>query len=145
MRYRFSLQQRQGAWVYVLNFGKETPTDVGEILAYCDDNVSGEDPCGVRHFVYFKDGKLVSIQLHDALRLVPYVDPARPDTLRMPGLHPLMLGNPQKPSLLIQFRDEPPDNRTAYAISPNVYLVFHGTELAQLYIFDVHAVIADVG
>ena len=43
-----------------------------------------------------------------------------------------------------QFRDQPPDNRTAYTLSPSVYLFFQGCELAQLYIFDVYKVIAEV-
>ena len=49
------------------------------------------------------------------------------------------------PTLLLQFRAEPPDNNTAYALSPNVYLVFQGAELALLYVFDVYKVIAEVG
>jgi hypothetical protein len=144
MRYRFTLQERNGAWVYVLCFGKDTPTEIEDVVAYSDNCVSAEDAHGVRHYVYSRDGKLVSIHLHDALRFLPYLDPARPETLRMPGMHAIMFGNPPVPTLLLQFRAKPPDNRTAYALSPDVYLTFQGGELALLYIFDVYRVIAEV-
>src|SRR5262249_19386278 len=115
-----------------------------DVVAYSDNCVSAEDAHGVRHYVYSRDGKLVSIHLHDALRLLPYLDPDRPETLRMPGMHAVMFGNPPVPTLLLQFREQPPDNRTAYALSPNVYLIFQGPELALLYVFDVYKVIAEV-
>ena len=144
MRYKFTLQERNGSWVYVLNFGKDTPTEIEDVVAYSDNYVSAEDAHGVRHYVYSKGGKLVSIHLHDALRLLPYLDPARPETLRMPGMQAIMWGNPPAPTMLLQFRAEPPGNRTAYALSPNVYLIFRGRELALLYVFDVYSVIAEV-
>jgi hypothetical protein len=144
MRYRFTLQERDCSWVYVLCFGKDTPTEIEDVAAYSDECVSADDAYGVRHFVHFKAGKLVSIHLHDALRLLPYLDPARPETLRMPGMQALMFGNPPVPTLLLQFRPEPPDNRTAFALSPNVFLIFQGRELALLYVLDVYAVIAEV-
>jgi hypothetical protein len=144
MRYRFTLQERDGSWVYVLCFGKDTPTEVEDVVAYSDNSVSAEDSHGVRHYVYSKAGKLVSIHLHDALRLLPYLDPARPETVRMPGMQAIMFGNPPVPTLLLMFRQESPDNRTAYALSPNVFLIFQGSELAQLYVTDVYAVIRDV-
>lgn len=145
MRYRFTLQQRNGSWVYVLCFGKDTPTEIEDVEAYSDSSVSAEDAYGVRHYVYSKRGYLVAIALHDALRLLPYIDPDRPETLRMPGMHAIMFGNPAVPTLLLQFREQPPDNNTAYALSPNVFLIFQGPELALLYVFDVYKVIAEVG
>jgi hypothetical protein len=71
------------------------------------------------------------------------VDLERPE-LSMPGMHAIMFGNPPVPTLLLNFKKEPPDNRVAYALSPNVFLLFQGDELAQLYVTDVYAVIADV-
>ena len=144
MRYRFTLQERDGAWVYVHCFGKDTPTEIEEVVAYADNCVSAQDAQGARHYVYSKSGKLVSIHLYDALRLLPYLDPARPETIRMPGMQRSCSATP--PCLVCsQFRQEPPDNRTAYALSPNVFLIFQGPELSQLYVTDVYAVIADVG
>ena len=145
MKYRFTLQQRHDSWVYVLCFGKDTPTEIEDVEAYCDSSVSAEDAHGVRHFVYSKGGYLVAIALHDALRLLPYLDPDRPETLRMPGMHAITFGNPAVPTLLLQFREQPPDNRTAYALAPNVYLIFQGPELALLYVCDVYKMIAEVG
>jgi hypothetical protein len=130
--------------VYVITIGKDTPTDMEQAAAYSDTSVSAEDLHGVRHHVYFRAGMIVQIQLHDALRILPHLDPERPESIRMPGMHAIMSGNPPKPTLLFQFREDPPDNRTAYALSPNVYLVFQGDELAQLYIFDVYSMIAEV-
>ena len=145
MRYKITLQERRGSWVYVIAFGKDTPTDIEQVAAYSDNCVSAEDPHGVRHFVHFKDGKIVQIQLHDALRILPHLDPERPESIRMPGMHATMFGNPPVPTLLLQFTEEPANNRTAHALSPNVYLVFRGQELAQLYVVNVYAMIADVG
>ena len=51
-------------------------------------------------------------------------------------------GNPPVPTVLLQFREEPADNRTAWALSPNVFLVFQGDELAHLFVLDVYQVIA---
>ncbi|HEY2586956.1 MAG TPA: hypothetical protein VGI81_14520 [Tepidisphaeraceae bacterium] len=144
MRYRFTLQERDGSWVYVLCFGKDTPTEIEDVVTYSDNCVSAEDAYGVRHYVYSKSGKLVSIHLHDALRLLPYLDPDRLETLRMPGMHAIMFANAPVPTLLLQFRAEPPDTNTAYALSPNVWLIFQGRELALLYVFDVYKVIAEV-
>jgi len=144
MRYRFTLQERDGSWVYVLCFGKDTPTEIDEVVAYSDDHVSAEDAQRGRHYVYSKAGKLVSIHLHDALRLLPYLDPDRPETIRMPAMQAIMFGNPPVPTLLLQFREEPPDNRNAYALSPNVFLIFQGSALSQLYVTDVNATIADM-
>ncbi len=36
------------------------------------------------------------------------------------------------------------DNRNAYALSPNVFLIFQDDTLAQLYVTDVYAAIADM-
>ena len=55
---------------------------------------------------------------------------------------PGSFGNPPVPTLLLQFRGEPPDNRNAYALSPNVFLTFSGDALAQLYVAIVYATIA---
>lgn len=144
MKYRFTLQQRNGSWVYVICLGQDTPTEIEDVVAYSDDCVSAEDAYGVRHYVYSKAGKLVSVHLHDALRLLPDLDPDQPETLRMPGMHAIMFGHPPVPTLLVQFRAEPPDTRTAYALSPNVFLIFQGRELALLYVFDAYKVIAEV-
>jgi hypothetical protein len=145
MKYRFTLQQRHGSWVYVLCFGKDTPTEIEDVEAYSDRCVSAEDALGVRHFVYSKGGYLVAIALHDALRLLPYLDPGRPETLRMPGMHAIQFGNPAVPTLLLRFREQPPDNNTAYALAPDVYLIFQGPELALMYVCDVYKNIAEVG
>lgn len=145
MKYQFTLQQRGGSWVYVLCFGKDTPIEIEDVEAYSDDAVSAEDAHGVRHFVYSKAGYLVAVALHDALRLFPYIEPDCPERLRMPEMHAIMFGNPAVPTLLLQFREQPPDNNTAYALSPNVFLIFQGSELALLYVFDVYKVIAEVG
>ena len=145
MRYRFTLQQRSGSWVYVLCFGKDTPTEIEDVEAYSDRCVSAEDALGVRHFVYSKGGYLVAIALHDALRLLLYLDPGRPETLRMPGMHAIQFGNPAVPTLLLRFREQPPDNNTAYALAPDVYLIFQGPELALMYVCDVYKNIAEVG
>jgi hypothetical protein len=144
MRYRFTIQELDGSWVYVLCFGQNTPTEIEDVVAYSDNSVSAEDAQRVRHYVYFKAGKLVSIHLHDALRLLPYLDPDRPETIRMPGMQALMLGNPPVPTLLRQFREEPPDNRNAYALSPNVFLIFQRGALAQLHVTDAYATVADM-
>jgi hypothetical protein len=144
MRYKFTLQERNGSWVYVLAFGKDTPTDIDQVAKYSDSCVSAEDFRGVRHYVHSKNGKIVSIHLHDALGILPHLDPDRPETVRMPGMHAIMFGDPPVPTLLLRFREEPPDNRTAYALSPNVFLIFQGGELAQLYLTDVYQVIAEV-
>src|SRR5262245_39144565 len=137
MRYKITLQEHHGSWVYVIAFGKDTPTAIEQAMEYSDHSVSAEDAHGVQHHVYFKDGKIVQIQLHDALRILPYLDPERPETIRMPAMHAIMFGQPPVPTLLLLFKDEPPDNRTAYALSPNVFLIFQGHELAQLYVTDV--------
>lgn len=144
MKYRFTLQQRRGSWVCVLCFGKDTPNELVDVEAYSDRCVSAEDAHGVRHFVYFKGGYLVAIVLHDAARLFPHLDPERPETLRTPGMHAVMYGNPPVPTLVLQFREEPPDDNTAYALAPDVYLIFQGPELALLYVCDVYKNIAEV-
>lgn len=59
-------------------------------------------------------------------------------------MNAIMFGNPPVPTLLLRFREEPPDTRTMWAICPNVFLIFQGGELAQLYVTDVYAVIAEV-
>jgi hypothetical protein len=144
MRYRFTLQERAGSWVYVLCFGKDTPTEIEDVEAYSDCSLSAEDAHGVRHYVYSKGGFLVAIALHDALRLLPYLDPDRPVTLRMPRMQAIMFGNPTVPTLIVRFREQPPDNRTAYALAPNVYLIFQGPLLALLYVCDVDKMFAEV-
>jgi hypothetical protein len=144
MRYRFTLQERDGSWVYVLGFGKDTPTQIEQVVEYSDSYVSAEDHRGVRHYVYTQDGKIVSIHLHDVTSILPHIDPNRPETLRMPAMHAILFGNPPVPTLLLRFREEPTDTRTMWALSPNVFLVFHDGELAHLYVADVYSVIAEV-
>jgi hypothetical protein len=144
MRYKITLQESDGSWVYVIAFGKDTPMRMEEAAKYSDNDVSGEDMNGVRHHVLFKDGKIVQIHLHDALRLLPHLDPERTETIRMPSMHAIMFGQQPVPTLLLKFREEPPDTRTLYALSPNVFLAFRGHELAQLYVTDVYSVIAEV-
>jgi hypothetical protein len=144
MRYKITLQEHHGSWIYVIAFGKDTPTPIEEAAAYSDNCVSAEDLHGIRHSVYFKDGKIVQIQLHEARRILPQLDPERPESIRMPAMRAILFGQPPVPTLLLSFKEEPPDNRVAYALSPNVFLVFHGDELAHLYVTDVYAVIADV-
>jgi hypothetical protein len=141
MRYRFTLQQRNGSWMYVMCFGKDTPTEIEDVIEYSDDCASAEDAHGVRHCVHCRRGYLVSIVLHDALRLLPYLDTERP---AMPKMHAILFGNPPLPTLMLQFREQPPDNNTAYGLSPNVYLTFHGPELALLYVYDVYKIIEEV-
>jgi hypothetical protein len=144
MKYRFTLQQRHGLWIYVMCLGKDTPTEIEDVEAYSDTSVSAEDAYGVRHYVYTKGGYLVAVVLHDALRLLPYLDPDRPETLRMPAMQAIMFGNPPAPALLVQFREQPPDNRTASALAPDVYLIFQGPELALLYVCNAYKNIAEL-
>jgi hypothetical protein len=144
MRYKFTIQERNGAVVYVLSFGNDTPMPIAEVIAYSDNHASAEDPHGTRHYVYSKAGKIVSIHLHDVPRLLPHFDRARPETIRMPEMHAIRFGDPPVPTLLLRFRPDPPDNRTAYTIAPNVFLVFQGEELAELYVTDVYRLIAEV-
>jgi hypothetical protein len=144
MKYRFTLQKRHGSWVYVLCFGKDTPTEIKDVEVYSDRCVSAADAHGVRHFVYSKGGYLVAIALHDALRLLPSIDHERPETLRMPSIHAIQFGTPAVPTLLLRFREQPPDDNTAYAIAPDVYLIFQGPELALHYVCDVYKNIAEV-
>jgi hypothetical protein len=141
MRYRITLQKHQGFWVHVITFGNDTPTAMEQIEKYSDDCVSAQDLHGVRHFVFFKDRKIVQIQLHDALRILPNLDPEHPETVRMPGMHAIMFGEPPVPTLLISYKQEPLENRTAYGLSPHVFLVFNGPDLASLYVIDVNKTI----
>jgi hypothetical protein len=130
--------------VYVLSFGKDTPSAIDEVIAYSDGCVGASDFRGVRHHVYSRAGKIVSIHLHDALGILPDIDPDRPETIRMPKMHAIQFGNPPVPTLLLRFREEPPDTRTAYALSPHVFLIFQDCALAQLYVTDVYRVFAEV-
>ena len=111
---------------------------------FSDHNVSAQDKLGIRHFVYFKQGKIIQIQLHDALRLFPHFDPKRPETIRMPEMHAITSGDPPEHTLLMLFKQDPLESRTAYALSPNVFLLFHGDELAQVHVTDARASIADI-
>jgi hypothetical protein len=144
MRYKFTLQEYDGAWVYVLNFGNGTPTAITDVIAHSDNSASAEDLHGIRHHVYMKDGKIVSIHLHEARRILPHLNPEDPQSVRMPTMQAIMFGDPPTPTLRLQFREDPPDNQTAYALSPNVFLVFQDGELAQLYVTDAPAVIPGV-
>jgi hypothetical protein len=144
MKYRFSLQKRRNVWLYVMCFGKDTPTEIADVEAYSDRQVSAKDAYDARHFVYSKGSFLVAIVLYDALRLFPYLNPELPETLRMPGMHAIQFGKPPVPTLLLRFREQLPDNNTAYAIAPDVHLIFQGPELAMLYVCDVYKNIAEV-
>jgi hypothetical protein len=106
--------------------------------------VSAEDFRGARHYAYFKNNYLVSIHLHGVMDLLPGIDPEKPETVKMPGMHAILFGNPGVPTLLMQFSAEPPDNLTAWAISPNVYMIFQNGALSQMYITDVYSMIAEV-
>ena len=150
MRCRMTLQEHHDSWVYVITFGNDTPTAIEQAEKYSDDSHSAEDLHGIRHFVLFKGSKIVQIRLHDALRILPHLDPERPETIRrMPGMHAIMDGKPPVPALLISFKPEPTENRTAYGLSSDVFLVFNGPELASVYIsnakniIDVEAEIPD--
>jgi len=68
----------------------------------------------------------------------------RPETLRMPAMQAIMFGNPPAPALVVQFREQPPDNRTAYALAPDVFLLFQGPELALLYVCNAYKNIAEL-
>jgi hypothetical protein len=46
MRYKFTLQERNGSWVYVLAFGKDTPSEIEQVTKYSDNSVSAEDVNG---------------------------------------------------------------------------------------------------
>src|SRR5262249_30555627 len=83
MRYRITLQDYHGDWVYAIPFGEDTPAAIVRTAKYSDHCVSAEDLHGIRHFVLFEHGKIVQIQLHDALRFLPHLDPERPETIRM--------------------------------------------------------------
>jgi hypothetical protein len=141
MRYKFTLQEHDGSWVYVLNFGSGTPTSITDVIAHSDNSVSAEDLHGIRHHVYMKNGKIVSIHLHGVPRILPHLNPEHPESVRMPGMQAIMFGDPPVPTLLLLFKEEPPDTQTAYALSPNVFLVFQDGELAQLYVTDAPAMI----
>ncbi|QDU07330.1 hypothetical protein [Gimesia aquarii] len=56
----------------------------------------------------------------------------------MPPMHAIMHGDPPIPTLLLNFKEGPPDNHTAYVVAPNVFLLFHQGKLAQLYVTDVY-------
>jgi hypothetical protein len=144
MHYKFRLEKINGSWVYVIAFGKDTPTEPERAAEYSDHCHSAVDLHGIRHFVFLKAGKIVQIQLHDALRILPHLDPEHSETIRGPEMRAIKTGEPPQPTLLIEFKPYPLKSRTAYGLSPNVYLVFHDGELAELYIHDVYAMIADV-
>lgn len=143
MKYKVGLTQGEGYCVYVIMFG-DTPDQFDDPADYSDDNLSAEGPNGIRHYVVTRNGKIVQIQLHEAPQVIPDLDPERPESIPMPGFHAIMRGNPPVPTLLLTFKDELPENNTAYALSPNVFLAFDDGQLAQLYITDVYNVIDDV-
>jgi hypothetical protein len=138
-----TLEEQPGDWVYAITFGERTPTAVERAKEYSDRCVSAEDLHKIRHFVLFKAGKIVQIQLHDALRILPHFDPERPETIRMPAVHGFMSGEPPEPTMRFSFKAEPEGSRTAYGISPDVYLVFDGPELASLYLHNAVALDPD--
>jgi hypothetical protein len=59
MYYNMTLQEHQDSWVYVITFGKNTPTAIGQAAQYRDRFDSAQDLHGTRHFVLYKNGKIV--------------------------------------------------------------------------------------
>lgn len=145
MYYKITLEEHDNNWVYVITLEKNTPTTTEQANKYADECLSAEDKHGIRHYVLRKGGKIVQIQLHQVLRILPHLNPKDPASIRMPAVEAIMFGKPQVPSLLIVFKESNIQKLTAYGLSPNVYLVFDGADLARLYITDVYAVVADVG
>lgn len=145
MYYKFTLEELDDSWAYVLTLNKHAPTTIKEANTYADEHLSAADPYGIRHFVLLRRKKIVQIQRHQVLRLLPQLNPNEPASIQMPTIHAIMFGTPAVSSLLIAFKDSHPQTATAYGISPNVFLVFDNAELAHLYITDVYTVIADVG
>src|SRR5271166_1106983 len=139
MHYKITMQEQNDSWVYVITFGKNTPTAIEQAAEFSDNSVRSQDLLGIRHYVYFKHGKIVQIQLHDALRILPHLNPERPETICMPEMLATRTGEPPVPTLLMKFKQEALENRVAYALSPNVFLLFHGNELAQLHVTNVRA------
>ncbi|MBN2390105.1 MAG: hypothetical protein JXR84_05255 [Anaerolineae bacterium] len=132
MYYKFALEKHDDYWVYTLTFEKNIPTTVGQANEYADDCISAEDKHGIRHYVLLKGGKIVQIQLHQALQIMPYLDPDDPASIRMPAMQAIMFGNPLAPSLLLVFKESGLQDATAYGLSPNVYLVFDDSECSFL-------------
>jgi hypothetical protein len=62
----------------------------------------------------------------------------------MPEMIATQAGDPPAPALIMRFKEDPLENRVAYGLSPNVYLLFLGNELAQVHVMDVRATIVDV-
>ena len=145
MYYRVTLEEFDGDWVFILALKKGTPETIQQALDYADDSVSAEDKHGIRHYVLYKDGKIVQIHLYRALDIIPHPDPGNPASIPMPRMDAIMFGASPKPTLLITFKEGGKRDKTAYGLSPNVFLTFDGDDLAYLYIIDVYSVLSDVG
>lgn len=145
MYYKFTLEELHDYWVFVLTLDRDTPATIKEANEYADDQHSAEDDRGTRHYVLLKEKKIVQIQLHQALQILPYLNPDDPSSIKMPALHAIVFGNRAVPTLLIVFKEFNPPTLTAHALNPNVFLVFDGTDLARLYVLDVYSVLNDVG
>jgi hypothetical protein len=144
MYYKVTLQEYDSNWVYVLTLKKGTPERAEQALTYADDYVSAADKHGIRHYVLYKDGKIIQIQLFQALDILPHTDPGNPASIGIPGMNAIMFGQPPKPTLLITFKEGGQRDGTAYALSPDVFLTYDGDELAYVYILDVYSVLSDV-
>ena len=146
MHYKITLEELGDYWTYVLTLDKNTPTTLRGAAEYADEHISAEDKHGIRHYVLLKQKKIVQIQLHHALQIMPHLNPGDPSSLQMPTFHAIMFGRHQVPTLLIVFKEFTPKELAAYALSPNVFLVFDEAEhLARLYVTDVYTVLNDVG
>ncbi len=142
--YKFTLEELGSDWAFVMTFDPKAPATIEQANEYADQCHSAEDKHGIRHWVLLKEGKIVQIQLHRALQLLPHLNPSNPSSIRMPALYTIKWGNPPLPSLLIVFKEYNPPKLTAYALDPNVFLVFAEDVLARLYIRDIDSVIPNV-
>ncbi|MFX0092539.1 MAG: hypothetical protein ACFFBD_12315 [Candidatus Hodarchaeota archaeon] len=145
MYFKITLEEYNNYWVYVLTLEKHTPTNIKQANQYADEHLSAEDKHGFRHYVLFKDEKIVQIQFHQALSILPYLNPDDPTSLRMPEMKAILFGNNRIPTLKITFKENYVHHGTAYALCPNVFLMFENGELAVLFITDVYSMIADPG
>jgi hypothetical protein len=145
MYYKFTLEELDHDWAFVMTFDKNTPTTIKQANEYADEHLNAEDTHGIRHYVLLKGKRIIQIQLHQALKILPHLNPNDPSSIRMPAIQAIKFGNPPVPSLLIVFKEFNPQKLTAYGLSPNVFLVFDEAVLARLYITDVYSVMTNVG
>lgn len=143
MQYKITTTPTPDGWVYIIMFG-QSPDMFADASNYSDEESSAEDPRGVRHYVLSRAGKIVQIQLHAAEGIVPNFDTDPTDTTPMPEFFGVMHGNPPVPTVLISFAPVDEGNKTAFGLSPNVYMVFDADRLAQIYITDATNVLEGV-